>query len=59
MSEIENLGTNVEEAEHLGEEIAEAYDKGLTERLKKANVSVIKTFDERYKACIYMLGVRI
>ncbi len=53
MSEIENLGTNIEEAEELGQQVAEAYDKGLTERLKKANTSIVKAFNERYKAINY------
>lgn len=53
MSEHENLHTHIEEAQRLGNEIAQAYDEGFLEKLKKANSSVVKSFNERYKAINY------
>ncbi len=53
MSDYENIKTHIEEAERIGESIADAYDKGYLERLKKANTSVVKAFNERYKAINY------
>lgn len=53
MSEYKNLDTHIKEAERLGEELAKAYDKGMTERLKKSNASIVKAFNERYKAINY------
>lgn len=53
MSEYKDLDIQLEEAERIGEEVASAYDKGLIERLKKANTNVVKAFNERYKAIGY------
>ena len=53
MSEFKNMDTQIEEAERIGDEVASAYDRGLIERLKKANTNVVKAFNERYKAIGY------
>lgn len=53
MSEYENLDTHLEEIEKIGETVAKAYDKGFTDRLRKANTSIVKAFNERYKAINY------
>jgi len=53
MSEYKNLDTQIKEAERIGEQVAKAYDKGLLERLKKADTDIVKAFNERYKAINY------
>ena len=53
MSEYENIKTHIEEAERIGKSIADAYDKGYLEKLRKANTNVVKAFNERYKAINY------
>lgn len=53
MSEYENISTQLKEAERLGSALAESYDKGFFEKLRKANTSVVKAFNERYKAINY------
>lgn len=53
MTEHKNLDTHIKEAERLGKELAQAYDKGLLERLKKSDINIVRAFNERYKAINY------
>ena len=53
MSENENISTQIEESEELGEKIAEAYDKGFLEKLRKADAKIVKAFNTRYQAINY------
>lgn len=53
MSEYKEIDRHIKEAERIGEQVASAYDKGLTQKLKKANASIVKAFNERYKAIGY------
>ena len=53
MKETNNPEIHIKEAQRIGEQVAEAYDKGLTEKLKKANIHIVRAFNERYKAINY------
>lgn len=51
----ENTKELTQEAEELGRQMAESYDKGYLESLKKANTKVTQAFKTRYEAIGYQL----
>ncbi len=53
MSEIYDIEMHTQEAERLGEEMAEAYNRGWLENLKKADAKTVRAFKERYEAIKY------
>jgi len=55
MEENQNIEKLIQESEKIGEQIAEAYDKGYLNSLVKANAKVVKAFKQRYEAIGYQL----
>ncbi len=55
MEENENIKEALKEAYELGEEMANAYDKGYINSLFKTNASIVKAFKTRYEAIGYQL----
>ena len=53
MSENENIVNHLQEAERIGEQAAEFYDKGFIEKLSKADSKIVKAFNTRYQAINY------
>ncbi len=51
----ENTKELIQEAQSLGQKMAESYDKGYLESLKKANTKVTQAFKTRYEAIGYQL----
>ena len=51
----ENTKELIQEAGELGQQMAESYDKGYLESLKKANTKVTQAFKTRYEAIGYQL----
>ena len=48
MSEIYDIEMHTQEAERLGQEMAEAYNRGWLDNLKKADAKTVRAFKERY-----------
>ncbi len=55
MEENQNIEKLIEDTEKIGEQVAEAYDKGYLNSLVKANAKVVKAFKQRYEAIGYQL----
>ena len=53
MSEYKNMDAHIKETRRIGNEVADAYNKGIIENLKKADTEIVKAFNERYKAINY------
>jgi hypothetical protein len=54
MSEVHtNIEKHKSEAERIGNDVADAYNKGLTENLIKAEKEVVEAFNKRYQAIKY------
>ena len=51
----ENTKELIKEAQEFGEQMAQSYDKGYLESLKKANTKVTQAFKTRYEAIGYQL----
>ena len=55
MSGFENIEYIKDEAERIGAQVADAYNDGLMNNLKKADTEVVKAFNTRYEAINYQL----
>ncbi len=55
MSEFENIEHFKDEAERIGSQVADAYNKGWLNSLKKADAQTVKAFKTRYEAINYQL----
>ena len=53
MSDYKNIDTFADEAKRLGEEVADAYNDGMLNNLKKADAKIVKAFKTRYEAINY------